>query len=152
MDSELKHRINLLIGDWSGDGHEKTSEIPIQSNMAADEIREAYLKGAIALGVNLEEEVCCDYEDDYLPIEIYRIFESAGFGVSEWSLGWMGKPLSDRDRKKIEDCIAKDDNICLEDGTFAGLYLFTAKIGNPDFRYEVAERKDLCIGGYGLFS
>jgi hypothetical protein len=70
--------------------------------MAADEIREAYLKGAVALGVNLEEEVCCDYEDDYLPIEIYRIFESAGFGVSEWSLGWMGKPLSDRDRKNRE--------------------------------------------------
>lgn len=152
MTAELKYQINLMIGDWSGDGHEKTSEIPIRSNLTADEILEAYMKGVVRLGVNLEADVCCGYEDDKLPIEVYRVFEAAGFGVREWPLGWMGKPLSDSARKELEDRVAKDENICLEDGTFAGLYLFTAKIGNPDFRYELVEYKSLCIGGYGLFS
>lgn len=35
MTEELPHIINLVVGDWSGDGHNKTEQSTIKCNIMA---------------------------------------------------------------------------------------------------------------------
>ena len=41
--------INLVIGDWSGDGHDKRQTITIESNLTLAEITNAYNISGISL-------------------------------------------------------------------------------------------------------
>ena len=55
--------INLIVGDWSGDGHTVTETVTISSNCSVDSIRLAYKEGSEILGFDLSETVCREFED-----------------------------------------------------------------------------------------
>ena len=64
--------INLVIGDWSHDGHGMCETVPAKVNLSIEEIEEAYLKGSEILGFNLIEDFCRNYEDNKVPIDIAK--------------------------------------------------------------------------------
>ncbi len=122
------YKLNLVIGDWSDDGHGKTATVTIDSNMMSREVWDAYRAGARLIGVDLCKDVASDYQESQLGSGVASKFVAAGFADYELD---------------SEDYMGSDQ--------FADMFLFTVKKGNPDFSYTRCENEDLHIGGYGLF-
>jgi hypothetical protein len=119
--------LGLVVGDWSNDGHNMTCTIFIKTNLKESKITEAYDVGWKKLGVDFISEVAFEYEDNNLPREVCEKLRSNGF---------------DLDSIDVE---------FLEPKSYAEIYLFIAKMGNPKFQYEIIEFDSMPIGGYGLF-
>jgi hypothetical protein len=128
-------RIKLVIGDWSCDGHEKSDDYYIESNLSKKEIEKAYKKGTKLLGFDFSEEIAECYEDSTLPKDKWEKFKELGY-----TGGFDSEDQADENGV----------NIWLEE--FLDLYLFIIQLGNPDFKYELVEEEDtIHIGGYGLY-
>jgi hypothetical protein len=139
--SELKHTINLIVGDWSHDGHNMTDTVTIHSNLNVKELEAAYKKGAKKIGVDPTKEIAEEYEDNKISKEAYDKLVTHGFDV---------KDLID-----VPDPDESEDSYDLYSSeAFSEIWLFVAKTGNPDFEYEMLEESDnsINIGGYGLFT
>lgn len=132
--------INLVVGDWSNDGHGRTDTITISTNLSRSAVQKAYKAGAEVVGVDLTKDVCRDYEDHYIDDDVLDKFRKAGLtqaDVPEW---------------KEEDLSTIDaSSLWVGSEIFAHLYCFIVKKGAPAFEFTVVENKDLNIGGYGLF-
>jgi len=68
----------LVLGDWSGDGHNIYEKILLQSNHPVDVIQDAYLASCKLTGVDLSEEVCSDYQDSYMSVETFDKLKEYG--------------------------------------------------------------------------
>lgn len=122
-------KINLIVGDWSGDGHEKTEVFIIESNLSPDEIKDAYAKGSKILGFNLIRKVCIEYEDNFIPFSIAKILNS--HLNTEFNIDGQ-----------LSLVIPKQ---------WVDLYLKIVHLGNDSFKYGYIAGVDINIGGYGLF-
>lgn len=71
-------KFRMIIGDWSGDGHEKTEEFIVSSNLPVDAVREAHYKIYDKTGINIEE-ICSGYEEDELSPETVAQLRNMGF-------------------------------------------------------------------------
>jgi hypothetical protein len=134
---KLKETINLIVGDWSGDGHSKKEITCIKCNLSLKEIKLAYKKGTEIVGFSLSEDVCKNYEDNFISIEKYN------------KLCDLGMP------EEIGDgCnLFNNDKIYLIGDDFVYIYLFIVKLGNPKFSWLNSSVDDnIFIGGYGLFT
>lgn len=120
----------IVVGDWSGDGHEKTESFIIESNLSLDEIRAAYAKGSEILGVDIVKNVCAEYEDNLIP---FAIAQKLNFHLkTEFTY--------DKGSREITPL------------QWSNLFLGIVKLGSPEFTYEyVVSDNILNIGGYGLF-
>lgn len=133
---ELPHMINLVVGDWSHDGHNMTEQSTIKCNLTKKDLEKAYKKGCKKVGFDLTEEVCADYEDMSVSDDVIEKLRAADI--------------------KPEDFIENDD----DDGwsfsynweAFTELWLRIAKLGNPDLEFEMCsnDSPNINIGGYGL--
>ena len=116
--------INLTVGDWSGDGHEKTETALFDVSCTREEFLSAYKKGTEVLGFDIAS-FCQDYEDcsvpTYLSAKLQQHFPN------EWD-----DAVDDEDDEAFFD-IGVDE--------FMSAYILTVRLGNPDIN----------IGGYGLF-
>jgi hypothetical protein len=128
----MQHEIQLVMGDWSGDGHCQTETVYIRSNLSKEELKQAYLKGVDITGVHLTSGIARNYEDSIFPQDAVDSLVKFGFKPSEF--------LGDDE----------DDWIVYTDGFYL-IWLFIAKIGNPELEWEEAKSDSLEIGGYGLF-
>lgn len=128
----------LVVGDWSDDGHGKTDKFLIYSNFSKEQILAAYKKGAMMLGVDVTRDVCHKYEDSYLENEQWKKFEAAGMTLHELF----------QDEEFETDI---DSKFCIYTDSFVRLWLFTVKLGDPSFENEFVRFSDIHIGGYGLF-
>lgn len=119
--------INLVLGDWSHDGHGMTETVTIESNFGISQIQKAYKAGVKLLGVDLVKDVCEQYEESEMLAEHYEVFKDSG--------------------------ILDPDDSWIDSDTFAKLYLWTARMGNPELIYSVLpwDKASIQIGGYGLF-
>ena len=134
--TNLPYCIDLVIGDWSGDGHEKTRQYTIHSNLNKDCLVVAYWKAVEITGINLIKDVCSEYEDHNLPEDIY--LKLCGFGVCELF--------------REEDGSIDEDTLYMEPEFWVDLYCNFCKAGNPDFLFEFSTApSSINIGGYGLF-
>lgn len=131
----MKHLTELVLGDWSGDGHNQSITILIESNLNRDEIYKAYEKTAEELDFDLIQEVAFEYEDNIVTTEQALIINSLGIQLD-------GKYLIDLESTEPID-IWKDD--------FVNIFLAMVKRGNPSFEYKRIEGETIEIGGYGLF-
>jgi hypothetical protein len=132
------HAVNLVVGDWSDDGHGKTETVMIMSNFDQKQIRAAYKKGVKTLGLDVAEHVCEDYEDSILSLKDYKTLSDKGFIFS-------------KEIKKIVE--KKNDEIYVDTDLFVKMYLFVVKLGEPTFEYEIPKPLQCVeIGGYGLFT
>ncbi len=122
--------INLIVGDWSGDGHTITENVTISSNCSVDSIRLAYKEGCKILGFDFSETVCREFEDRFVPEEIVEKLAEHGIKV------------------KLDEVIDKYE---LDTKSYTSLYLQIAKLGNDGFNYYIVSGQTINIGGYGLY-
>lgn len=133
----MKNKIRLVVGDWSKDGHEKSSDVYISCNLTAKEIEKAYKKGAKAIGLDVRETVASEYQDPYLLKEHYEKLKKAGYKEEL-------EPYDDTEKTPTK--------FYINDDCFAEMFMFVAKVGNPALEYELAENSEsVNVGGYGLF-
>ncbi len=141
------YTINLVIGDWSGDGHSMHQTITIESNLHVDEINKAYEKGCDILGIDFVDNICESYQDNLLSLEDWEKFSSCGLKLED-----LFKHNSYGSREATESLECGDD-IPLDVRAFVQLYLFIIQQGNSEFRFKfpTKTKTDIKIGGYGLF-
>lgn len=141
---ELKHKTELVVGDWSCDGHEKQDNILIVSNLTSEEIARAYQKGVKVVGFDLTEEVAVDYEDSSLSEEQQKMLLKANCPLEEISFNY---------RYAKEHPEVGGDWASFSGGEFAELYLWFVEQGNPNFKFEYVAPNvpRLNVGGYGCY-
>lgn len=146
--SKLTYTINLVMGDWSDDGHGKTDTVTIVCNLDKKALALAYKAGAKKLRVDVSKTVAEEYESATLSKADWKKFAAAGMTLQQL----FEHPYF---RKEAESGL-KDRNmeyIGLDTDAFARLWLFTAKLGNPKFEFAFTrdDQVSINIGGYGLF-
>lgn len=138
MGKELKHKIRLILGDPGGDGHGRSSEQIIASNLTGAEVKQAHRLGTKQLGFDFSANICSDYGDSRVSnIDAEKFKE-------------LGCTLFD----EMESCdFDEDEGYSIWRDEYVKLYLFLCKLGNPEFEYErISNTMDMVhIGGYGLF-
>lgn len=68
----------MTIGDWSGDGHGKSEDFLISSNVPVDRVREAHFRIKEAAGIDIED-ICSSYGEDEVDAETVEILKRMGF-------------------------------------------------------------------------
>ncbi len=129
--------VNLIVGDWSRDGHEKTDRFTVESNLSKAEIAKAYKAGAKLIGFDITE-YCKEFEDNTIPIEKLRL-------LCPFGLIW-----EDLDSYSLEEG-EMDGLYRAMPGEYVNFYLLIVKAGNPTFEYSYTKGPDIKIGGYGLY-
>lgn len=161
---ELLHIIELVVGDFSGDGHGQTDTTVIRSNLSPKEIRTAYQLGVNKSGVELFF-IARDYEDGCLYSVDAQKLVAAGLNPDNYVEEMPGKILHKYgcNAKRGYECYCTnyvevpwddpDASASMSGESFTRLYIDLIKLGNPDFEYEVAIKdytNRIHIGGYGL--
>ena len=148
------NRFRIPIGDWSGDGHGRTTEYIIESNKTVEEVRELYFEAIIKLGFSLDGNgyldklsPCVEYGESTMSPDTVKALREFGITISDERLiSWT------------EDYVEKDD-LCQ-------LVLDVIKTQDKDLDIRIIPKKELPmlqfygydsqkrhIGyfGYGLF-
>lgn len=152
-------QVKLIVGDWSGDGHEKSEDFFVEVDDAID-LNKFYKKGTKLLGVNFIEKFCTDYEDQYvsskfwkllkskteLPERLVRVVENEEYYYDENFEGY------DNEDSGEDDTPPSPDHHSLQPTTFVIIYLEICKLGGLE-NYKLVEDtfETIDIGGYGLF-
>lgn len=129
----MKHQIELILGDWSGDGHSQTESFHILSNLNSREIYKAFQAGVKILGFDITD-FCSDYEDTEISVEFFSALATKGMDVSGYYI-----------------TLDNTSTVNLDSNNYFSIYLFTIKLGNPSFNYEVNKMSQINVGGYGFF-
>lgn len=119
--------VELVIGDWSNDGHGRSSNALLATEY--NSVSELY--GSI---LPLLDEVCVDYEDNLIPYEIADNLKLHG-------ASFEGADYDDDDKLYY---------MCSD--TYTQLVLDLMVFKDPTFTYKIVEPAvSIDIGGYGLF-
>lgn len=136
----LVHKITLVVGDWSGDGHDKSATYIIESNLDLEQLSAAYKAGVKLLGTDLVEDTCSDYEDNSFPVEVFNKLQA---------LLVPHKVQLDLDEDYIE---AEVEFRVYDSEIWVDLILGVCKLGNPSLEWSLIDPDaSWHIGGYGLF-
>ena len=141
-------RYKIIVGDWSGDGHEKTTDYYVEVSHEKETIVKAYNKTRKASKVSvtslsMEEEangyvsVCAEYEQNELSAE--TLDKLIAVGVN-------------RDDLMLED--GYDDDFDVWEEGIIHLFFAMAKASLPELSYNIIqdETEVLIEGiGYGCF-
>lgn len=126
--------INLVVGDWSNDGHGKTATFAynVTGVSSTQEVIDAHKVGCEILGIELTQwggfPYCQDYEDDSFPAEIAEKLNLSDYNETD------------------------EEMIGLFPESFAELYTKIVQVGNPGITFELLRGTEIDIGGYGLFN
>ena len=131
-----KHLVKVVVGDWSGDGHNITETTIIESNLTSSELYSAYIKGSKIVGFDLSE-CCSDYQDSKLQGQYIKMLRENGIDII--FDGRAEDPLDD-----------EDDGVNLMVEEFVEIYLNICKLARPEFEWKEVRLGNLDIGGYGL--
>ena len=126
--------IRLVVGDWSGDGHDKTDGFIFRTNWPKESAIKAYTKGAKILGFDLHSDYCNGYQDSGIPEEAIATLEKNG--------------LLDREKDEWYE----DEGYLIGPTMWATLYMRVAQLGEPNFTFkESVSKSEINVGGYGLY-
>lgn len=132
----LTHKIKLVVGDWSDDGHGKTDSYLVRTNYSAADIKRSYER---ALKIHKLHVPCSDCEDSAINPDIVKLLTQHNVETSD---------ILEYDKK------SKTYNFvdCGPD-YFCQLYLRISSIILTDLVYEFIDSDiaTLNVGGYGLF-
>ena len=141
----------VVMGDWSGDGHNITETAIIKTNLDHKQIVEAMTRAQKELDIKPGRghahkqgserlHLCEDYEDNTISFELAKkLKETIGFEVE-----------SDTDDE--------DEEIYLYSDAFLDLWIKVLEYGarlnglEPIVEHASKDYQSLLIGGYGLFS
>lgn len=131
--------IQLVLGDWSNDGHGKTDSVFIESNLTAQQIQDAYVAAMNKLpALKCLNTLAEDYEDSELSNDHITALREAGYPIDKFV-------------KEYEEGYGDDCTPSVDKESYTDIYLFIVLVGNPEFKHEVVSLDDINIGGYGLF-
>lgn len=142
--ANLEHTITLTVGDWSGDGHDKTDVIVFKTNKTANEIEQSYHAAVKMTNLDLKAQ-CKDYEDSQFKPEFVKACMEI-FANQPDAMALFG----DEDSSYVEE----GGDMYVESEQFAELYLFIARMMLSDLEWQVQSNdysKNINVGGYGLF-
>lgn len=125
--------MNLIVGDYSGDGYDVTSERPFVVNMKPLDVEKAFRDGSKMLGVDLSK-LCDKYQEDVIDSPHSDILLSAGFDMGNVDIEETGDNI----------------RIHMDDKAFRSLWLQIAKYGNNGLEFSELQMSYHDIGGYGL--
>lgn len=128
------HEINLIVGDWSNDGHGHKDRVTISCNVNCETLQEYYKKGTEIFGIDIVDKVCSDYQDSYIKDETLGKLRALGI---------------------IEDRMVEDDECWIQDEyEWVEIYMGICKLADKNLDFEVVKQRDtkIEIGGYGLYS
>jgi hypothetical protein len=143
----LPHKMYLVLGDWSGDGHKQTDKILVSTNKTVKEIQEAYKASCKLTGVSFNNtgnddftglkrdwqeapkfQISVEYES-YLNIspEAAKALASHGMKIPKYILnGKSDQPTED----------------------FISLWFDFVKLSLPDLKYKEVKNDIPCINGH----
>ena len=131
------YTVNLIVGDWSDDGHGKVTMHSFITNLTPDQVRYCHSVGATPAQHVVLDTIASDYEDTVLTPPQLEVLKQLGFPVEKLAFN----------EEKEEPNITEDEYI--------ELYWHVVSRGNPylsPVRYTRVETNDITIGGYGFFS
>ena len=122
--------VRLIVGDYDGEGHERTTGRTYEVNCTVKQLERAYKKGAKLINYDFELKVANEAGKEKLPKKVLTTLVEHG---------WM--PSADLAKTRELDVDA-----------YVDIWLFLAKLGNP--KLEIKDSSvpaELPIGGYGLY-
>lgn len=123
-------QVQLVVGDWGGDGHERTETFLFDAQSQAAVVQ-AYQKGVELVGVDITK-FCDEYLDSDIPAAEVQKLIAAG----------MTEGMIDGN---------DDGTYYMHHDSFAQVYRFIAMKGDPELRMDPVQAETIHIGGYGLF-
>ena len=146
-------RLNLVIGDWSDDGHGKTDAILVETNVSTAELIEAHKKGL--LKVPAFKNCCVNYEEGHISLELAHQLLEAGLNPEDF----LTDPCYrwDEAAQDLVECPwdhpDNEELLFTYSEGFAKLYMEICRLGDPLITYSFLDDEfdQIKIGGYGLF-
>lgn len=152
--------MNLILGDWSKDGHNQHDTVTLLSNKPVEEVHKAYKKARELTGISFDERtyklysfhtICTEYEDNRIDDSCWEILQNHGLTLE--LLNSFGKDkFSDEEELEIWDIT----------GTFVNLWIWFTKLGDKELELEISKEEipningggtEITSGfGYGLYS
>lgn len=132
------YKLDLIVGDGSGDGHEKKQSVSIECSLLPTKLEAAFKAGSLLVcGDDNLNGLCRDYEDRLISKDLINKLSTFGINVEDYAY------QNCDDEFEFEICDAEN---------FVNLYMKVAEIGNKKLKWQfLPQGKRLCIGGYGLF-
>lgn len=154
MKKNQLHKMYLVLGDWSDDGHGKSNKVLLESNVTVDVVQQAYKDSCKLTGVSFNHNedytekknaplIATEYEDSFIPSEAIQIFREK-FGLTqEIAQSWFP---DDELCEKIED----NETICLYGDAFVNAWIWFVRLSHPEIQIKTLDAKDEipCINGY----
>lgn len=148
----MKHIFQLIIGDWSQDGHNQTERVIVKANKEPSEIIESYRvierKSGISLDKNTSKgcsQILGEYEESNIDPESIKKLKDAGVEIPDGD---------DEDNE--------DGSVWMDPERVVQLFMNMAKAHIPDLEYKILQdeiptingfwKKELGGIGYGLFN
>lgn len=78
MGTNPVYKFYMTIGDWSCDGHGRSEDFVVSSNMPVEYVRETHYKIKDKTGVDIES-ICSEYEEEKLTRRLLTSLKSMGF-------------------------------------------------------------------------
>lgn len=133
-------KINIVLGDWSDDGHGKTDKVLLEVNKTKIEMQDAYKKSCKTLGVSFNHNddftgikpqnpnrlIATDYCDAELPLEAYHILKENGFDLE----------------------FIEEDEMYMCEGDFVDLLMQFIRFSLPGFEWEIVKDEVENFNGY----
>jgi len=139
------HKMYLVIGDWSGDGHGKFEKVLVEVNKNVEKVQNAYKESCKLTGISFNEN------EDYT--ENGRNWKSASrFHVAvEYETPELSPDVLDvLEKFNCPSNIIKNYNEEACHKTFIDLWFWFVSLSLPDLEYKEIENIDKipCINGY----
>jgi hypothetical protein len=138
-----------VLGDWSGDGHEKTSTFVYDSNKPLDELEAAYHKASSILGFDLINDVARDYEDSRIKTLYLDRLINYSSRITEQNIHAVLDPHTHGDPYDPADAFYS-----ITQEIYMNLFVEILMIGDPTIKLTPKKFDNSNIwniGGYGLF-
>lgn len=128
-------KYNITLGDWSGDGHEKTETfiVKIPKKFSSSDLSSSYEKSVAEFGFKLSD-IAKNYDDNEVPAKIAEKLISAGFNAD------LFDTLDEGDYKGRYFIISDE---------FVDLIMFMVGRHLDDFSWKLIEdSRPSLVGGY----
>lgn len=147
-DSNKTHQYYIVLGDWSGDGHDKSEKILIETNVSLENLREAYIRSTNETNMSFETHqlfsqkvnFCTEYAHNILTKLMYETLIKYGCPINDMEIDGVGDDPITIDN--CEDCYLYTDS-------FLNLLMWFISLSiEKDFKWKRVKDEIPCFNGH----